>query len=159
MNSKLVSLKKARSIRDRLGSQGKMVIFTNGCFDIVHAGHVLFLRRARKLGDFLIVGLNKDASVKRLKGKGRPIIPFRDRVAILSALEPVDLIVGFDSDTPLDLINKLKPDILAKGADYKLSEIVGAREVKGWGGTVRRIRLLKGKSTSQLIKRLETGKV
>jgi D-beta-D-heptose 7-phosphate kinase/D-beta-D-heptose 1-phosphate adenosyltransferase len=153
MKSRVVSLKQAISIRKRLGRR-KKVVFTNGCFDIIHAGHVRFLAQARKLGDLLIVGLNRDASVRRLKGKGRPLMSFADRALLLANLLPVDLVVGFDDDTPINLIEKLRPDILVKGADYAPDEIVGARQVRSWGGKVRRLRLVKGKSTSKLIRRL-----
>ncbi len=154
MTRKIVSLKKAMEIRKRLRGQGKKVVFTNGCFDLIHAGHASYLNSARKLGDFLIVGLNSDASVRRLKGPNRPIMPFKERATLLSFLIPVDLVVGFGEDTPIKLINSLQPDCLAKGADYKESEIVGAREVKSWGGKVRRIKLIKGKSSSKLIGKL-----
>jgi D-beta-D-heptose 7-phosphate kinase/D-beta-D-heptose 1-phosphate adenosyltransferase len=159
MKKKIASVSAASDIRIKLHRQGKRVVFTNGCFDLIHSGHVLYLDSARKLGDFLIVGLNGDKSVKRLKGPNRPLMPFKERALLLSYLTPVDMVVKFDDDTPLKLINKLRPDILAKGADYKISEIVGAAEVKSWGGQVRRIRLVKGKSTSRLIGKLqETSK-
>ncbi|UCC78383.1 MAG: D-glycero-beta-D-manno-heptose 1-phosphate adenylyltransferase [Candidatus Zixiibacteriota bacterium] len=154
MKSKIVSRKMAVAIRENLKRRKKVVVFTNGCFDIIHSGHAVYLDRARRLGDFLIVGLNTDKSVRRLKGKNRPIISFRERALLLSYLSPVDLVVGFGDDTPLNLINHLKPDILAKGADYRISEIVGAPEVKSWGGRVVRIPLVKGRSTSQIIKML-----
>lgn len=156
MKSRIVSIKRAISIRKRLGRR-KKVVFTNGCFDIIHAGHVRFLAQARKLGDFLIVGLNRDASVRRLKGRGRPLMPFADRALLLANLLPVDLVVGFGDDTPLNLIENLRPDILVKGADYALNEIMGAREVRSWGGKVQRLRLVKGKSTSKLIGRLRSS--
>jgi rfaE bifunctional protein nucleotidyltransferase chain/domain len=154
MKSKLVSASHAADIVKKLKRNGKKVVFTNGCFDIIHAGHARYLDKTKQLGDFLIIGLNRDDSVRRLKGKGRPIMPFSDRASLLSYLTPVDLVVGFSDDTPARLINKLRPDILVKGADYKVSEIVGAPEVKSWGGIVRRIPLIKGKSSSVLISRL-----
>ncbi len=154
MRNKVVSAARAADIRSKLRRQRKKVVFTNGCFDIIHSGHALYLEAARKLGDFLIVGLNGDESVRRLKGPGRPLVPFKERALLLSFLSPVDLVVRFDEDTPLRLIEKLSPDVLAKGADYKLSEIVGAAEVRKWGGRVCRIRLVKGKSTSGLIRRI-----
>ena len=155
MNSKTVSQKKASAIREGLRRSKKSVVFTNGCFDIIHSGHAVYLDRARRLGDFLIVGLNTDKSVRRLKGNNRPIMSFRDRALLLSYLTPVDLVVGFGDDTPLNLIKKLRPDILVKGADYRISEIVGAREVKGWGGCVRRIQLVKDRSTSEIIRKMQ----
>jgi D-beta-D-heptose 7-phosphate kinase / D-beta-D-heptose 1-phosphate adenosyltransferase len=154
MKNKVASAARAADIRNRLRRQGKKVVFTNGCFDLIHSGHALYLESARKLGDFLIVGLNGDDSVRRLKGSGRPLMPYKERALLLSFLSPVDLVVRFDEDTPLRLIERLRPDVLAKGADYKHSEIVGAAEVRKWGGRVRRIRLVKGKSTSGLIRRI-----
>lgn len=155
MKSKIVSRKEALTIRENLKRRKKVVVFTNGCFDIIHSGHAVYLDRARRMGDFLIIGLNTDKSVRRLKGKNRPVMDFRDRALLLSYLSPVDLVVGFGDDTPLKLINTLKPDILAKGADYRASEIVGASEVRSWGGRVVRIPLVKGRSTSQIIKKLD----
>lgn len=155
MKSKIVSRKEALTIRESLRRRKKTVVFTNGCFDIIHSGHAVYLDRARRMGDFLIIGLNTDKSVRRLKGKNRPIMGFRDRALLLSYLSPVDLVVGFGDETPLKLINVLKPDILVKGADYRISEIVGAPEVKSWGGRVVRIPLVKGRSTSQIIKKLD----
>jgi len=134
--------------------KGKKVVFTNGVFDLLHFGHVRLLQDCRKLGDVLIVGVNSDRSVRRLKGAGRPLVPFHDRSRILAALAAVDYVVSFAEDTPLELIKKIKPDILAKGADYRLTEIVGAKEVRGWKGRVKRVRLLTGRSTSGLIARI-----
>jgi len=154
MKKKLVSVAAAADTAKKLRHQGKRVVFTNGCFDLLHSGHVLYLESAKKLGDFLIVGLNSDDSVQRLTGRYRPLIPFQERALLLSFLIPVDLIVKFSDDTPLGLIKRLRPDILAKGADYKISEIVGGNEIKEWGGKVRRIRLVKGKSTSALLRKI-----
>jgi rfaE bifunctional protein nucleotidyltransferase chain/domain len=154
MKTKTVSASKAAEIVKELQKQRKKVVFTNGCFDIIHAGHVRFLDKAKQFGDFLIVGLNRDASVHRLKGKGRPVMPFGERALLLSYLTPVDLVVGFSEDTPSRLINRLRPDILVKGADYKVRDIVGARDVKAWGGTVKRVALVKGKSSSGIISQL-----
>jgi rfaE bifunctional protein nucleotidyltransferase chain/domain len=155
MKAKIVTREKALTIRKKLARQGKKVVFTNGCFDLLHAGHVKYLDKARQLGDFLIIGLNSDSSVRRLKGPGRPIIPYSDRALLLSYLTPVDLVVAFGEDTPEKLIKYIRPDILVKGADYKKSEIVGARDVQSWGGVVKRIPLVKGKSSSNLITRLK----
>jgi rfaE bifunctional protein nucleotidyltransferase chain/domain len=154
MKTKLVSACRAADIIRKLRRLGKKVVFTNGCFDVIHAGHARYLDKAGKFGDFLVIGLNSDDSVRRLKGKGRPIMPFKDRALLLSYLTPVDLVVGFKEDTPAKLINLLHPDILVKGADYRINEIVGAREVRAWGGVVRRIPLVKGKSSSTIIARL-----
>ena len=155
MKSKIVSQKKAVFIRAALTRNNKIVVFTNGCFDVIHSGHAVYLDRARRMGDFLIVGLNTDKSVNRLKGKNRPIMSFRERALLLSYLSPVDLVVGFGENTPLRLIKKLRPDILVKGADYQISEIVGASEVKSWGGKVLRIPFVKGYSTSGILKKIE----
>ncbi|HEQ97844.1 MAG TPA: D-glycero-beta-D-manno-heptose 1-phosphate adenylyltransferase [candidate division Zixibacteria bacterium] len=130
------------------------VVFTNGVFDLIHYGHLKLLQDCKILGDVLIVGLNSDASVRKIKGPRRPIMPFKERSKILAALEPVDYVVSFSDETPLKLIKKLKPDVLVKGSDYKVKEIVGAEEVKGWGGEVRRVKLLPGHSTSELIKKI-----
>ena len=127
------------------------MVFTNGCFDLLHAGHVRYLEAARKQGDCLIVGLNADASVRRLKGPGRPLNPEGDRAEVLAALCAVDAVVIFAEDTPAELIAELLPDVLVKGADWGQEEIVGAEVVRGHGGRVKRIALLRGRSTSRLI--------
>lgn len=155
MKSKIVTQEAASRIREKLKKQGKKVVFTNGCFDLIHAGHALYLDSARKSGDFLIVGLNSDASVRRIKGANRPVLGFRERALLLSYLTPVDLVVGFGDDTPVRIIKLLHPDILVKGADYKVSQIVGADSVKKGGGKVIRIPLIKGKSTSAIIEKLK----
>jgi len=138
-------------------TQWKKVVFTNGVFDIIHYGHVRLLQDCKKLGDILVIGLNSDTSVRALKGSGRPVVPYIDRSRVLAALECVDYVVSFSQPTPLQLIKKLKPDILVKGADYKMSEIVGASEVINWGGTVKRVKLLPGRSTSSIIKKIKAG--
>ncbi len=130
------------------------VVFTNGCFDIIHSGHIAYLKEARSLGDKLIVGINTDASVKRLKGNGRPINNLEDRIEVLSSLSFVDEVIPFDEDTPLQLIKKIRPDVLVKGGDYKISEIVGAEEVISYGGQVRVLSFMRGKSTTRLIKKI-----
>ena len=132
----------------------KVIVFTNGCFDIIHRGHVEYLRKAKLLGDILIIGLNSDASVKQLKGKSRPYQNEQDRSAILDAMEMVDLVVIFDEDTPLDLICELKPDMLVKGGDYDSHSIVGASEVESWGGSTKTIPFLKGYGTSKLVDKI-----
>ncbi len=127
---------------------GKKIVFTNGCFDILHAGHVQCLAAARQMGDFLIVGLNSDASVRRLKGANRPFHCQADRIAVLSALSCVDLVIPFEEDTPLRLIQAIRPDVLVKGGDYREEEIVGSAFVRSCGGEVRTVPLLKGRSTT-----------
>jgi len=131
--------------------QGKKIVFTNGCFDIVHAGHISLLKQAKLFGDILIVGLNTDTSVKRLKGEGRPINCEVDRAIILSAFEAVDAVVLFDEDTPLELIIKIKPEVLVKGADYSADTVVGADIVTSYGGELRLIDLVEDKSTTNTI--------
>ena len=140
--------------RDDFRRREQVVVFTNGCFDLLHRGHVDYLETARELGDVLVVGLNDDASVRRLKGASRPLMPLADRAAILCALAAVDYVVPFAEDTPAELIAALLPDILVKGADYPLEEIVGRDTVEAAGGRVERIRYLEGHSTSALIGRL-----
>jgi rfaE bifunctional protein nucleotidyltransferase chain/domain len=134
-----------------LNRQGKKVVFTNGCFDILHIGHITYLAKARQLGDMLAVGLNSDASVRRLKGAARPVNPESARAQLLASLLFVDAVILFEEDTPLQLIEALKPDILAKGADYKMENIVGAKETLAHGGQVCTIELVEGYSTTKLI--------
>ncbi|MEE8149161.1 MAG: D-glycero-beta-D-manno-heptose 1-phosphate adenylyltransferase [candidate division Zixibacteria bacterium] len=149
-----VSKKNLPALLKKLKKQRQRVVFTNGVFDLIHRGHIDYLHKARTFGDILIVGLNSDASVRRLKGNKRPFQKQADRAAIVVSLKPVDYVVFFGEDTPLRLIEAIRPDILVKGADYKVSEIVGARYVKSYGGNVRRVRLSAGRSSSNLIKRL-----
>jgi len=151
----LVARKNIARLADELRHRKLRIVFTNGVFDILHRGHIEYLAKARSFGDVLIVGLNSDASVRRLKGKSRPIQNQRDRATILSALRSVDYVVMFGEDRPDRLIEQVKPDVLAKGADYKLSEIAGAGFVRSHGGSVRRLRLVPGRSTSRLLKKLK----
>lgn len=132
------------------------IVFTNGVFDILHYGHINYLTKAREMGDILIVGLNRDSSVKKFKANDRPLQNEMDRARILTALRVVDYVVMFSEETPARLIEMIKPDILVKGADYKISEIVGAKYVKSYGGKVRRIRLVKGRSSSSVINKLNS---
>lgn len=141
-------------IRRRLKRMGKQVVFTNGTFDIIHRGHVEYLQAARRMGDVLIVGLNTDASIRRIKGDKRPINPNRDRAAVLSALGCVDYVCLFGDDTPQRLISAVIPDVLVKGADWSANAIVGKDVVEAHGGCVRRIRLTKGRSTTNVIQRI-----
>ena len=127
------------------------LVFTNGCFDILHAGHVSLLRRARELGGCLVVGLNSDASITRLKGPTRPINNCDDRKAVLEAIRWVDRVEVFDDDTPLDLIKKLQPDMLVKGGDWPVDQIVGAEFVQSMGGSVYSLPLVEGKSTTGIL--------
>jgi D-beta-D-heptose 7-phosphate kinase/D-beta-D-heptose 1-phosphate adenosyltransferase len=130
------------------------IVFTNGCFDLLHAGHVTYLEAAKKTGDKLILGLNTDRSVSALKGSSRPVIPEQDRARVLAALAAVDAVILFDDDTPLNLINAIKPDILAKGSDYTEAQVVGGVEVKSWGGKVALIDLVTGRSTSSILEKI-----
>jgi rfaE bifunctional protein nucleotidyltransferase chain/domain len=137
-----------------LRRKGNKIVFTNGVFDILHRGHVEYLAKAKKFGDILIVGLNSDASVRRLKGNNRPLNKQNDRAVILLGLSAVDYVVIFGEDTPDKLIKQIRPDILVKGADYKPNEIVGADFVKSYGGKIKRIKLTLGRSTSKILKKL-----
>jgi len=134
------------------------VVFTNGVFDLLHTGHVALLEAARAEGDALIVGVNRDASARRLgKGPDRPVVAEAERARLVAALAAVDCVVLFDEDTPLALIRRLRPDVLVKGADYALEAIVGAKDVEGWGGRVVRVPLVKDKSTTGLLEKLRGG--
>ena len=130
-------------------------VWINGCFDILHAGHVTYLEEAAKLGDRLIVALNKDSSVTRLKGAGRPIVKYDARALVVSGLESVDWVVGFDEDTPEWLLEKIQPDILVKGGDYREDEVVGAEIVRSSGGSVRVLSLVEMLSTSDIVERIK----
>jgi rfaE bifunctional protein nucleotidyltransferase chain/domain len=133
---------------------GRAVVFTNGCFDLLHPGHVALLERARAEGDVLVVGLNSDASVTRLKGAGRPIVPAEERAEVLCALEAVTRVVVYDEDTPREMIAAIVPDVLVKGADWALDAIVGRHEVEAAGGRVVRVEILPGRSTTVIVDRI-----
>lgn len=130
---------------------GKTYVFTNGCFDILHAGHIRLFKKAKSFGDFLIVGLNSDRSVKQIKGPKRPIIPQDQRAEVLSAIESVDYIIMYDKPTPLELILRVKPDVLVKGEDWKDKVVVGGKEIDTWGGRVELIKFTSPTSTSNII--------
>jgi D-beta-D-heptose 7-phosphate kinase/D-beta-D-heptose 1-phosphate adenosyltransferase len=136
-----------------LQAAGKRIVFTNGCFDLLHAGHIDLLRRARQLGDILVVAVNSDASVSRLKGAGRPIIGEAERAELLDAMEMVDFVCIFDQDTPLEAIVSIRPDVLVKGADWA-ANIVGQAEVESWGGRVVAVPLVEGRSTTAILDRV-----
>jgi rfaE bifunctional protein nucleotidyltransferase chain/domain len=138
-----------------LKNQGKKIVFTNGCFDILHKGHVTYLNEAKKLGDLLVIGLNSDASVKRLKGPERPINNENDRQYVMSQLKPVDFVEIFSEDTPLHLILKIKPHVLVKGGDWKIDQIVGAQEVLENGGDVFSLNFVDGYSTTAIIHKIQ----
>ncbi|MDD4940940.1 MAG: D-glycero-beta-D-manno-heptose 1-phosphate adenylyltransferase [Candidatus Omnitrophica bacterium] len=137
-----------------LRRRGRRVVFTNGCFDILHAGHVAYLEAARNKGDILVVGINSDASVRRLKGRRRPVVPQAQRAAVVAALGSVDHVVVFSEDTPERLILALEPDVLAKGGDWKIEDIVGSQFVLRSGGKVFSIPLVRGLSTTALVKKI-----
>ena len=142
-------------LKQRISSLQRPLVFTNGCFDVLHRGHVTYLAQARALGAALVVGVNSDASVKRLgKGDDRPLNSLADRMAVLAALQAVDMVVEFDEDTPLSLILTCRPNVLVKGGDWKPENIVGAQEVQGWGGTVHSIPFLHQRSTTALLNKI-----
>ena len=151
MGSKLLSLQDAKKQVALLKSQGKKIVFTNGCFDIVHAGHTQYLEDAKALGDILIVGLNSDLSVSGYKGPKRPIVPEADRAAVLSALSVVDMVVLFDDETPIPTIEVLQPDLHVKGGDYVKEDLPEYQTVKSYGGEVEILAFKPGSSTSSII--------
>ena len=152
--SKIAVLESARILVKSWQSSGQKVVFTNGCYDILHPGHIHLLHQSRDMGDRLIVGLNTDTSIRRLKGNTRPIVAERDRAAIVSALGCVDMVVLFDEDTPLELIRAIKPDILVKGDDYRIDQVVGREAVESYGGRVCLVPLLQGYSTTQIAEKI-----
>lgn len=156
-DSKIHSLPSIKTLVRTWKAGGKKIVFTNGCFDILHAGHVSYLAKARRLGDRLVLGLNADDSVRRLKGPTRPINGQEQRARVLSGLESVDAVVYFSEDTPLELILALEPDVLAKGADYKAEDVVGAEAVHSWGGEVRLVDLVEGVSTTLIAGKIAAG--
>jgi len=141
---------------NKLKTARKRIVFTNGCFDILHAGHVSYLSKAKSLGDILIIGLNSDSSVRRLKGRSRPVVSQKHRAALVSALEPVDFVVIFTGLTPINLIKAIRPDVLVKGGDWKKENIVGAEFVESYAGMVKSLPYLKGLSTRRLIAKIKT---
>ena len=154
MSHKIRSLDDLREERAAHRARGTRMVFTNGCFDLLHVGHIRYLQRARRMGDILVVGINSDASVRRLKGPSRPVQPEKDRAEILAGLECVDYVVAFEEDTPISVIETLKPDVLVKGADWPIDRIVGREVVEASGGRVATIPYVEGISTSALIERI-----
>jgi D-beta-D-heptose 7-phosphate kinase/D-beta-D-heptose 1-phosphate adenosyltransferase len=152
---KVVDQKELLAIRKRIREEGKKVVFTNGCFDILHRGHVEYLEKAKAKGDVLIVGINSDESVGRLKGPGRPVVTAEDRAHVLAALAAVDYVTIFQEDTPYELIRALVPDALVKGADWSLDKVVGRDIVEAAGGSVQTIEYLPNRSTSGLLERIK----
>ena len=142
-------------IINRIKAERKKIVFTNGCFDLLHVGHIRYLAQAKKLGDFLIIGLNSDSSVKELKGENRPINSFEDRATLLSAIESVDLVVMFEEQTPKNLIKDIVPDILVKGGDYNIEDIVGYQTVMQNGGQVKTLSFYDGYSSTNYINKIK----
>ena len=155
-NGKIIESGNIKQELSKLREKSKKIVFTNGCFDIIHAGHISYLNEAKTLGDILIVGLNSDESVRRLKGVNRPVVSEQDRAYVLANLKPVDYVVMFDEDTPYELIKKIKPDILVKGADYEEKNIAGSDIVESSGGKTVLINFIEGKSTSGIIKKIKS---
>ncbi len=153
IDSKIKNITQLKKIIDRLKSQGKKIVFTNGCFDLLHYGHVKYLQDAKKKGDVLVVGVNSDSSVRKIKGNRRPLINEAYRAGLIAALESVDFVVIFKEETPFRVIKTLKPDILVKGADWAQRDIVGRDFILKGGGKVYTVKLVKGLSTTDLIKR------
>jgi len=152
--SPLLTGTEAKRVVDSLKAQGKTVVFTNGCFDILHPGHVTYLSQAKALGDVLVIGLNSDASVRRLKGPSRPIMPEADRAFMLLALKAVDYVVIFDEATPMELISQLRPSIHVKGGDYQVDDLPETKIVKSYGGEVKILGFVEGQSTTDIIGRI-----
>jgi rfaE bifunctional protein nucleotidyltransferase chain/domain len=153
--NKICSREILKKIIDRHRKEGKKIVFTNGCFDILHVGHTRYLIEAKKQGDVLVLGLNSDESVRSLKGKERPLIPENERADVLAALESVDYITIFHELTPLELIEYLKPDIILKGGDWEEDQVVGRESVGKWGGRVIIIPEIKGSSTTNIIEKIK----
>ena len=156
-DAKIRTAPEMRAIADTLRRENKKIVFTNGCFDLLHVGHMYLLREARKLGDVLVVGLNSDASVRAIKGESRPIVPQQDRAEAIAALESVDYLVVFEEPDPMALLQAIRPDVLVKGDDYRTSEVVGADFLNSYGGQVRLIPVRQGVSTSRLVETIRSG--
>jgi len=154
MNAKIVSTEELRRERERLRTSGQRLVFTNGCFDVLHVGHVRYLTQARALGDALVVAINSDRTVRELKGRGRPIIAAAERAEMLASLRAVDYVTVFDQVSPRALITDVLPDVLVKGGDYALDEIHGREEVEAAGGRVVSLPFVDGASTTSIIERM-----
>lgn len=152
----LLDLEEFLEIRKRLKEEGKKIVFTNGCFDIIHRGHVDYLNRAKALGDYLVVALNSDESVRRLKGEGRPINKLEDRAFVVANLKAVDFVVSFDEDTPFEIISAIIPDVLVKGGDWSIENIVGRDIVEANGGKVYSLPYVENYSTTNIINKMKS---
>ncbi len=157
-NKKIKKIEELKEIVEGLKRERKKIVFTNGCFDILHIGHINYLREAKNKGDVLVIGLNSDASARKIKGQGRPIIPEGERAEILAALEFVDFVTIFEEETPLNLIKEIKPDILVKGGDWKKEEVVGNDFVESCAGETIIVPLVKNRSTSLIIEKIRHHK-
>jgi rfaE bifunctional protein nucleotidyltransferase chain/domain len=155
MSGKILSIEDIRRERERLRAEGQQLVFTNGCFDILHVGHIRYLQSARALGDALLVAINSDRSVRELKGAGRPVMNEHERAEMLAALSAVDYVTIFDDISPRSLIAEVLPDILVKGGDYQLDEIHGREEVEAAGGRALSLPFVEGASTSSIIERVK----
>jgi rfaE bifunctional protein nucleotidyltransferase chain/domain len=151
---KILTWEELKKEADRLRGEGKKIAFTNGCFDILHVGHVQYLREARKTGDILVLGLNSDASVRAIKGGKRPLVPQGERAEVVASLMSVDYVTVFDETTPLNLIMHLRPDILVKGGDWEEEEVVGRETVRSWGGKVVIVPMTDGASTTRIVEKI-----
>nr|WP_321453700.1 D-glycero-beta-D-manno-heptose 1-phosphate adenylyltransferase [uncultured Carboxylicivirga sp.] len=157
IENKIKTRKEAEATIEQWNNNGDKVVFTNGCFDIVHRGHIDYLSKAKDLGTKLVLGLNTDASVRRLKGDSRPIVDEHSRAILLAALQFIDLVVYFDEDTPYELIKTVQPDVLVKGSDYKAEDIVGYDIVTAKGGKVETIDFVEGFSTTTIVEKIKTS--
>lgn len=153
----LLSLDEFLEIRKRLKEEGKKLVFTNGCFDIIHRGHIDYLNRAKALGDYLVVALNSDESVRRLKGEGRPINKLEDRAFVVANLKAVDFVVSFEEDTPFEIISAIIPDVLVKGGDWSIENIVGRDVVEANGGKVYSLPYVENYSTTNIINKMKSS--
>lgn len=154
VEDKIMSLKTLLSQLGQWRKKGEKIVFTNGCFDILHTGHITLINHCATLGDKVIIGLNADKSVQKLKGENRPVNNENDRALLLASLQHVDAVVLFEEETPLNLITAISPDVLVKGGDYTIGEIIGANDVLATGGSVEIVSLVAGKSTTALIRQL-----
>ena len=153
--NKILEREALRNKLEALRKKGKKIAFTNGCFDILHVGHVRYLREAKKTADVLVLALNSDSSVRSIKGEKRPLVPENERAEVLAALEFIDFVTIFPELTPLELINYLKPDVLIKGGDWPEEKVVGREEIKKWGGRVAIIPEIEGKSTTNIVEKIK----
>jgi D-beta-D-heptose 7-phosphate kinase/D-beta-D-heptose 1-phosphate adenosyltransferase len=152
LGSKIKNLRELEKIISKLKAKRKKIVFTNGCFDLLHYGHVRYLEDSKRKGDILVVAINSDESIRRIKGKARPILNEKDRLSIIAALASVDYVISFNQNTPLKIIKALKPDVLIKGSDWNIQTIVGADFVLSYGGRVSTVKFIPGRSTTNLIK-------